>query len=259
MASDDLDLDGKDKPTDKPTPPALDAAAVTDAVSKGMAQVTGQFNQFKGEISEYIRSLTSKEKTATNANPDPDDLTNRLLTDPKGTVAALADEWARTRLAPSMAVQINDRYEDLKDKHRSRFDDTYGTGAFDAEILPKLDPMLNQMSPEARGSSAHFQAAMRNVMGDEEVIVKLMDKRSATQRARDEAPTGILTGGRRSPDAPRLDEDTKSFLADYERATGTALNSKELESILDVRRRHGRWTTQNFPGIKNAKLEVAAR
>lgn len=247
-------------PETKSAAPAIDPAVIQSAVSEGLKGFSGDMRQFATSIAQSTQQLLDNAQRAeSRGNPTPtqSDLTQQLLSEPEKAITSVVEKIMQAQLGPYLATQVNDTFEGIVEKHQARIDSQYGEGTFDELIRPELDAIVAKTPNQAaKASKEYIATVIRGVVGHENILPQLQDKRSAKAEADKkreadmDAPTGMLDGGRRRTQKPGLSADDQAYLANYEENTGKGVDRKLMEEALTVRKRDGGWTLDNFPGLK---------
>jgi hypothetical protein len=263
MATDDLvDGDGEDTKT-APAPVGVSASDISKAVKEGLADFGGNLSDYSNRMGQYVQQAlqtTQQAQRATNAGNatnEQTDLTQQLLNDPQTAIVGVVQRMLADQLGPYLSTKIQDDYENLIERHRSRIDDEYGDGSFDELIMPELEAVVDKTpNKSSKASKQYIATVVRGIVGHENVLPKLMDKRGAKveaeKKAEQDAPTGMLDGGRRKGSKPNLSSEDIAHLAHYEEVTDKKVDRKLMEEALTVRRRDGGWTVDNFPKLKKS-------
>lgn len=261
MATDDLIDDNAPAGGDaKSAAPAIDPAVISSAVSEGLKGFSGDMRTFASSIAQSVQQVVGQAQNAQErgrATPDQADLTQQLLSEPEKAITGIVEKIMQAQLGPYLATQVNDTYDTHVEKHRSRIDSQYGEGTFDEIIAPELDAIVEKTPNKAAKASKEYVATViRGIVGHENILPQLNDKRSAKAEADKkreadlDAPNGILDGGRRRAAKPGLSADDQAYLAGYEANRGVQVDRKLLEEAINVRKRDGGWNEDNFPGLK---------
>lgn len=261
MATDDLipDADDKGKEPAK-SAPQFSKSDISDAVKEGLSGLKGELGQFAKDVGAHVNQALSAAQTKVDkgtASKAEIDLTQRLLTDPESAISEVVQKIITAQLGPYLQTQVNDSYEGLVETQQKRVDARFGEGAFEQFIRPELDAVVAATkNPAAKASKEYIKTVVNGIIGNDDILTKLEghkakdteDKKAAAEK--DDAPVGILDGGRRKPGKLTLSDQDRAFLSHLEDRAGVKTDAKLLESALAVRSRDGEWTVDNFPGLK---------
>ena len=245
-------------------PGAFDPALVTKAVNDGLVGMGQRLDQHTAAITQYVQQALqgAQQRVAQGtATQDDEDLTQKLLRDPKGTVRGEVEAVLREQLAPYLTNKVQSDYEENLDRQRTTVDTRWGPGAFDKFILKEVEDVAkNTPNAAARGDKRYMASLVQLATGKDEILDKLMEHQTAwkTKQKDDDVSdgTGILTPGRRrAKNESLLDDQDRAYMDKVASVTGDDIDLKAVEEVMKIRNKNGFLDTQVMPGIKN-KLPI---
>jgi hypothetical protein len=249
---------------------AADPALVSKAVQAELAKFSGQFdgklNEMGKAIGQYVNQAVQGAQQRVSqgtGSSDDQDLAQKLINDPKGTVESIIDERMRQQLVPYLSNKIESDWEDNLDRQRTTVDARWGAGAFDEFIKDEvIDTAKTTPNQSAKGDKRFVGVLVQQVVGRPEVFEKLIahklaaDKKQADEGTDDVTDTGVLGPGRRRPkNESTIGDEERAFMQEVAQRTGDDIDLKKLDEVGKVRRKHGFLDSQVMPGVKN-KLPV---
>ena len=244
---------------DKPPVVASDTPEV--ATKADFDKLSGNLASWAKEETASVTSMRQATQpvvtTPPVADPPPDDFLDAFVKDGRGTLKREVQDTIRDSLGPWLQSQVTSEAENLKTNAKASLDATYGVGAYDEVVAPKMEAILGQMDPQtqliARGSKQTFDAILRQARGDDAVLDALLDRREK-MRSPNPPPEMLGVSRDRPTTKATLNQDDLEWIAKYEEL-GHKVDRKVLSDLLDHRRKNGGWNIQNLGGRNKLNLE----
>ena len=176
-----------------------------------------------------MQQLIQQQAQANTPDPtvEPNELAERLLTDPKATLNQEINEWGKQNLAPMLSRELEVVREERIEAQGAKVNAKFGEGWFEENIAPRLTgekgnlsayPINQQADPAViRGAIA---AILGNMELDAEEGPKMDEAKAKAAKARHErevaSPPNMMGPGRSYPNrgtvlTPEMKEAMSKF------------------------------------------------
>jgi hypothetical protein len=222
------------------SPPGITAEQITDIGSQ--AQASG--NQSILEAVQLLQqTLQQQQQDSAPPPPSGDELAERLLTDPKGTLRAEITEGLREQLAGPLARSFEIDRDERIEARAAEIDENWGEGFFDERIRPRLTgetgslshwPINQQADPTVIDSA--INALLGNDFRDIEKAAEMAERLQKVAKSKAErdvaTPPNMMGPGRVArPRTDKLSPDMKYLLEGAQRE-GVNITEKEIRQAL---------------------------
>ena len=254
------------KPNGEP-PPVPTPSVVTEEqlaeVLRPITQQLGGMTQTQSQLTETLRSLqdvvgrlglTGREEQEAEDALDP----ATFLADPAGSVAKIArqvmDSGLKEQVAPILSMGVEAIHNQAMEGMRNEIDSQWGSGTFEKEFLPELQPLIDRArrdAPSQLGDTGALRRTVDAVKGMKfERLVQLKKEHEEKQAAQREeerldmqkfVTSNLPAGLVRTEKGGGLNEEGKAFLERIYRATGEQVNEKSFLASLNSGSTYEEW------------------
>jgi hypothetical protein len=205
-------------------------------------------------LQQVQQLLTQQAEAAKVAEPpkDPNELAERLLTDPESVLKEKITEELRAQIAPMAVSDYEVQRDERIETRAAEIDETMGDGFFDREIRPRLTgdqgtlaawPINQQMHPKVIDSA--INGILGNDFRDPEKGAELVEAMQKTAKAKAERnvaqPPNMMGPGRvRQQRTDVLTPDMKHTLEGFQ-GIGLNITEKDLKDAMNRPRTLSAW------------------
>ena len=253
---------GDQKPAAEPVKSNIDEriATLEQNFGKHSNAVAGAFDKIASFLNERLPApQQSRESDQRSAGAD--EITTRILTDPKAVLDEHFMAKAKATLGPALNVVIDGQHDLILRDLSERFDSEHGEGSFDKLIREDYTAALERLPYEARANRATLDALVNGIRGSTKKFEEAATAYNETKKrktAERESPAPLISGSRTPPQSQRHTPEEIEFLADYAKRTGaTDVNAKNLLDVRKARDPRTGWSDETFPRLVPKKESAA--
>lgn len=237
MPPNDSPFDDSKPAAAAPEAPAPEAASQpTGDVSSAVAQALEPFARQIAQQGQHLEQLAQvvaqqvqgqQQETAPAKESGGDKaFLDRFVEDPETVLQERVTAAIKDVMTPYMGVVLADQQHDALGSEKQAFEKTYGDGAWEKMVEPRLKIVLENMAEPHRASREHIRRAVAGIKGSPELEDELFTMRQERAKKMAEAernmPAQFVGAGRPAPrrDNEEISSEGRDFLQRLGRTLG---------------------------------------